>query len=99
MKRTGYLVTLALFVCAALFAVRGGVVADAADPATLAESKCAACHNLEKVCKALGVKDAAAWKETADRMASKGGAVKAEDAALIAPYLAQLKAGAKPICK
>lgn len=95
MKRSGHRLFAGLLIVAVLgLAASGG----AADPAALAQSKCAACHNLERVCKNLGVKDAAAWKETVDRMVSKGPKVTAEEGKELAPYLAGLKTGAKPIC-
>jgi hypothetical protein len=96
MKGAGRFLIVGVLCFAALAVLAGG--GGAADPAALAQSKCAACHNLERVCKNLGVKDAAAWKETVDRMVAKGPKVTAEEGKEITPYLAGLKAGAKPIC-
>lgn len=98
MKNRGLVTSIVLLTLATFLVVCVGAIG-AADPGALATSKCAACHDLKRVCKNLGVKDDAAWQESVSRMVAKGDKVNAADGKVIAEYLTGLKAGAKPICE
>lgn len=60
---------------------------------------CGKCHGTDKVCKMVGVKDAAAWRKTIDRMIKRGAQLSPSTAAPAAEYLDNLTPGTGPICQ
>ncbi len=69
------------------------------DPSGMVMSACAACHNTQKVCDALGKKDKDAWAQTVNRMVGKGASLDKDSIPSVVDFLAGLKPGTKPICK
>ncbi len=65
----------------------------------IVKRKCTRCHDLRRVCRALGAKDKRAWAGTVDRMIKKRGApLTASDRVVVIRWLSRLKPEAKPIC-
>jgi len=61
--------------------------APAGDGAALVNSRCTACHNLDRVKQAK--KTPAQWKETVTRMVGKGAKLNADEQAAVVDYLAK----------
>jgi cytochrome c5 len=61
--------------------------APAGDGAALVNSRCTACHNLDRVKAAK--KTSAQWKETVTRMVSKGAKLSADEQTAVVDYLAK----------
>jgi hypothetical protein len=68
------------------------------DGAKLATSSCNRCHNLERVCRNLGVKDQMAWQKTVERMIRKGAPLTELQGRELSVYLSRLAPGSDPIC-
>lgn len=77
----------------------GSIIVAAETGEQLTLNKCGSCHGVNKLCRHLARRDAAAWTKTVDRMIKKGAKVNDQEKKTLAEYLAGLKAGAKPICK
>ena len=88
-----------IFTIIVSLAMAGSLIAAVENAEQLTLNKCGACHKVEKFCKHLGKKDAAAWTKTVEAMIKKGAKINDQEKQTIATYLAGLKAGAKPICK
>ena len=73
--------------------------ASAQDPASTVMSACSKCHNTQRICANLGVKDKAAWNTTVTRMMGKGAQVSEADKPAVVEWLAAQQAGAKPVCQ
>ncbi len=71
----------------------------AGDAGQTIATACSKCHNTQRVCANLGVKDKAAWEATVTRMMAKGAAVSAQEKPGVVEWLASQKAGAKPVCQ
>jgi hypothetical protein len=69
------------------------------DPGNMVMTACTACHNTQRICDALGIKDNDAWAQTVNRMAGKGAALDKDSIPRVVDFLASLKAGSQPICK
>ncbi|SDL11449.1 hypothetical protein SAMN05660337_2131 [Maridesulfovibrio ferrireducens] len=61
--------------------------AQSEDCSGLIVAKCASCHSLKRVCRALGKKDLAQWQKTNERMVKKGMTVTDAELADINKYL------------
>ena len=68
------------------------------DGAKLATSGCNRCHNLDRVCRNLGVKDQTAWQKTVERMIRKGAPLSEVQGRELSVYLSRLAPGSDPIC-
>ncbi|EGY25552.1 hypothetical protein DA2_2270 [Desulfovibrio sp. A2] len=73
--------------------------ASAQDPAATVMSACSKCHNTQRICANLGVKDKTAWNTTVTRMMGKGAQVSEADKPAVVEWLAAQQAGAKPVCQ
>jgi hypothetical protein len=62
-------------------------------------SACGKCHDTDRVCKMVGVKDAAAWRKTIDRMIKRGAQLSPATAGPAAEYLDSLAPGTGPVCQ
>ncbi|MBI9110537.1 hypothetical protein [Maridesulfovibrio ferrireducens] len=63
------------------------ILAQTDDCSGLIVAKCASCHSLKRVCRALGKKDLAQWQKTNERMVKKGMTVTDEELVRINKYL------------
>ena len=105
MKRGLWVTGLAVFVfviCFSLCGFSAGTNAPSQpkkDPGAMVMNACRACHDLNKVCNALGKKDKDAWTLTVNKMVKKGAALDKGSAAQVIEYLTGLKAGSQHICK
>lgn len=62
-------------------------------------SACTNCHNLNRVCKNLGVKSEAEWTTTVQRMVGKKPVLEGEDVGSAITYLTSLEPKNPEICK
>jgi mono/diheme cytochrome c family protein len=70
-----------------------------ARPDQLVLEACSRCHTVERICNGFGKKDEKAWTATVGRMVGKGAKVTKEEQPAVVKYLAEQKAGSKPVCK
>ncbi len=71
----------------------------AQDPAGTIMSACTKCHNTQRICANLGVKDQAAWNTTVTRMVGKGAQVSEAEKPAVVDWLTAQQPGAKPVCQ
>lgn len=71
----------------------------AQDASQTVTTACTKCHNTQRICANLGVKDKAAWDSTVTRMMGKGAAVSAAEKPVVVDWLSAQQAGAKPVCQ
>lgn len=69
------------------------------DTSSTIMSTCTACHDTQRICNAMGIKDKDAWNQTVTRMVGKGAALNTDDIPKVVDFLAGLKPGSPPICK
>ena len=76
------------------------VVCSAAEiaPKQLVASKCASCHSMKRVCRAVGNKDAAGWNATVGRMAAKGLRLSEKQQKEIVTYLVEVESSKAEFC-
>jgi len=74
------------------------VFADAG-AAKLAAERCSACHSTDRICAQLGSRTTEVWKQTVQRMVSRGASLTDAEARTVAEYLGTAKPGAKPLCQ
>lgn len=74
-------------------------LAFAQDPSQTVMTVCAKCHNTQRICKNLGVKDKTAWEKTVDKMILNGAALKEDQKPALVGWLAVQGPGAKPVCQ
>lgn len=95
MKRSRF----ASLACACILAASWAGAAQAQDASQAVMSACTKCHNAQRICSNLGVKDQAAWEATVTKMIAKGAQVTDKEKPAVVAYLAGLKPGAKPVCE
>lgn len=86
------LVLFALVVGVGCAAFRDVEIVNAQNPtAALVQGKCSKCHDLARVKRNLGKRDAAEWKSTVARMKSKGAEITDAEVGTISEFLGGLK--------
>jgi cytochrome c5 len=60
--------------------------------ADLVKKKCAMCHDVSRICRSVGKRDAAEWQMTSERMARNGAKLAEGEAAKVAAFLASPQA-------
>lgn len=83
----------------ALIAINAQAAIAADNCANLLATKCADCHNLNRVCQKLGKKNESRWAKTIKRMIKRGTKLTKEESAEITACLANESPGAVQACK
>lgn len=77
----------------------GVAVTSASDIGALVKEKCSVCHSTKRICKSIGIKDAAGWNKTIKRMLAKGAPLPSDQVGAAAGYLTGLAPGTGTVCQ